>query len=245
MQDNRDRIVIIGASSGIGLETLEFANARGLSIVATYSKHKQPVVDAVKRLNIPQSSIDIIEADIRTQAGVDSLLHSSKSKYSVIKSVVNCAGGNTRRNLGDIRESDISESLAINLTGALLVSQTFGLYMKNNGGGAIVHIASTAGLRPLGRSHHYVASKGGLVAMIPALAMSLGPEVRINAVAPGTLCESDGSRVDAFKSPLMMLPSAGDIAEGVMFLLSNRAITGHVLPIDAGLTIGGRYANDA
>jgi len=135
--------------------------------------------------------------------------------------------------------------LSVNLTGAFLVSRQCIVLLRDSGG-AIVNIASTRALQSEVNTEAYAASKGGLVALTHAMAVSLGPDVRVNAVSPGwidtrmqSLQHSDPlRRVDHQQHAVGRVGQPEDIGELVAFLLSPAAgfITGQNLAADGGMS---------
>jgi len=135
--------------------------------------------------------------------------------------------------------------LGVNLEGAFLCSKA-AFHALRAAGGAIVNIASTRALQSEAHSEAYAASKGGLLALSHALAISWGPDIRVNAVSPGWIDTSsyvaDDSETlrpeDHAQHPVGRVGNVEDVADMVSFLLSHRAtfITGQNFVVDGGMT---------
>lgn len=121
------------------------------------------------------------------------------------------------------------------LTGAFLMTRAAVPLM--NEGSAIINMASTRALMSEPNTEAYAASKGGLVALTHALAISLGPAIRVNAIAPGWISGGDGLRPeDHAQHPVGRVGEPDDIAEAVLYLATAGFVTGQVLTIDGGMT---------
>jgi 3-oxoacyl-[acyl-carrier protein] reductase len=132
----------------------------------------------------------------------------------------------------------------VNLKGPYFVCRAAIPLMKENGGGAIVNVASVAGIAGSGSSIAYAASKGGLITMTKSLAKAFAPEIRVNAVCPGVILSRwlDG-REDLVEAALKITPlkrasTTGDIADVITFLACDAAMmTGQAMVVDGGRTM--------
>ena len=146
---------------------------------------------------------------------------------------------------------DFQSIYAVNVVGAYQMIKAVVPHMKKAGSGAIVNDSSLAGINSVGSSIAYVTSKAALNAMTKSLAHVLGPEIRINAVAPGpikTRWLKGGMSDEAYESlieqaetnlPLKKVASAEDVAEVLVWFLEGAPlITGEILIIDSGAHLG-------
>lgn len=163
--------------------------------------------------------------------------------------LVNGAGVTVRRMIGEMGPEDWDRVIRVNLTGAFNGIQAVLPHMRARGGGAIVNIASIAGLRiSFGGTANYSASKAGLLGLTRHAAYELAPDhIRVNAVCPGATATAFGGTMPSAESkaergrkiPLGRMCEPEDIADPILFLAGNgaRMITGVALTVDGGLLI--------
>ena len=130
-----------------------------------------------------------------------------------------------------------NRTLAVNLTGAFLMARAAVPHLRR-GRGSIVNISSTRALMSEPDSEPYAATKAGLLGLTHALAISLGPAVRANAIAPGWIVTTDMelSEEDHAQHPVGRVGRVEDIAEAVSYLAGAGFVTGEVIVIDGGMT---------
>lgn len=130
-----------------------------------------------------------------------------------------------------------NDYLSVNLTGAFLMTRAALPHLRR-AHGSVVNIASTRALMSEPDSEPYAATKAGLIGLTHALAVSLGPEVRANAIAPGWIVTGNGplSDEDHAQHPAGRVGQVADIAEAVQYLATAGFVTGEVLVIDGGMT---------
>lgn len=158
--------------------------------------------------------------------------------------VVNNAGITRDRTVARMSDEEWGAVIDVNLTGAFHIIRAASGPMVQAGGGRIVNVVSINGLRGKVGQGNYAAAKAGLIALTKTVAKELGPKgVTCNAVAPGmvltemTLALDQQFRDKALaEAALTVLPDTSDIANAVLFLLSDaaRCITGEVVKVDSG-----------
>ena len=137
--------------------------------------------------------------------------------------------------LGATSLDDWNAMIGSHLTGAFLMSRAALPLMAQ--GGAIVMMASTRALMSEGGDFPYAAAKAGMLGLTQSLAVRLGPEVRVNAIAPGWITDAEDLRPeDHAQHPVGRVGRPEDIAEAVLYLAGAGFVTGQVLPIDGGMT---------
>jgi 3-oxoacyl-[acyl-carrier protein] reductase len=165
-------------------------------------------------------------------------------RFGRIDILVNNAGTNTyHRNLADMSVADWNQVFSTNLTGAFLFTRHVLPHMRKAGKGQIINISSGAGLAPLGSSIAYAVSKAGLIHLTRCVAVALGPEVAVNAVAPGTML---GTRMTARLDPALIERTTknaalqkpverDDVAHQILAFCRSDSTTGQVLVLDSGV----------
>lgn len=239
--------VVTGASRGIGLAVAKRIVSEGGRVVITARK-PDPLKEAVLELGgacaaigIPGAADDTDHQSMAAHMAVDAF---GRLDVLVVNSAVNPA-------YGDLIDTDLGAArkvMEVNVLGAVSwTREVVGVWMSRHGG-AVVNIASVAGLRPSTGIGFYGASKAALMQVTAQLAVELGPGIRVNAVAPAVVKTRFASMLFEGKEeevaaayPLKRLGIPEDIAAAVAFLGSDDAgwMTGQTIVVDGGLTLGG------
>lgn len=239
--------LITGASRGIGLAIAQRIVAEGGRVCIT-GRNADTLAEAVDRLGGTGRALSIAGAadDAEHQ---DKAIRAVTGEFGGLDVLVNNTGINPAHGpLFEMTPSAMRRVLEVNVLAALSwVRKAYEVSFAERGG-AVVNVASLAGLRPARGIGFYGASKAALIHLTQQLATELAPTVRVNAVAPavvktrfaGPLFEGKEDSVAA-EYPLARLGEPRDIAAAVAFLGSEDAswVTGHVLTVDGGLALGG------
>ncbi len=238
--------IITGASRGIGLGIAQRLVADGAKVCITARK-PEALEDAVQALGTDNAFAVAGSGD--DAAHQDDAVAQTLEEFGRIDFLVNNTGINPV--YGPMIEMDLKAAdkiFKVNVLSALSWSQKVYRAWMGDNGGAIVNVASVAGIKPAPMIGFYGASKAMLIHMTEELAVELGPTIRVNAVAPAVvktkfaqaLYEGREDEVSA-QYPLKRLGEPSDIGAAVAFLLSDDAswITGRNLVLDGGLTLTG------
>jgi NAD(P)-dependent dehydrogenase (short-subunit alcohol dehydrogenase family) len=212
---------VTGGAQGIGKAVAELLAARGYRVAVA----------------------DVRKSDFRTdvsrEPSVRRCIARAVKRFGRLDALVNNAGL-ANPHAGPIEKLPLAEwnrRLGVNLTGAFLMAKHAAPHLRRSRG-AIVNIASTRALQSEPDTEPYAASKAGLVGLTHALALSLGPEVRVNCISPGWIAHERVRKKDHAQHPVGRVGRGEDIAELVAYLISDAAgfVTGQNFVIDGGMT---------
>jgi NAD(P)-dependent dehydrogenase (short-subunit alcohol dehydrogenase family) len=185
-------------------------------------------------------NVVLIEGDVADEQTARRAVKAT-GKFNRLDALVSNAGVMVRKPLRQLTLAEWRKVLDTNLTATFLFARAAERPLRA-AGGAIVTIASTRALMSESNTESYSASKGGLLALTHALAISLGPDVRVNCVSPGWIVTKPGEKLrrkDHQQHPVGRAGWPQDIAEMVAFLLDGKRagfITGTNVVVDGGMT---------
>jgi NAD(P)-dependent dehydrogenase (short-subunit alcohol dehydrogenase family) len=240
--------LVTGGSRGIGQETaLELVRSGARGVVIT--SRKQENVEASRAEMIAGGaagdSVLALAARADDEDSANEAVRATVDAFGACDILVNNAGTNPA--FGNLMEVDLGaldKTWSVNMRAPLLwVRAAYQAWMQDHGG-AVVNVASVAGLRPSPMMGAYNISKAGLVHMTRQLALELAPDIRVNAVAPavvrtrlaGLLLQDE--EATAAMHPLHRIGEPGDVTRLIVFLSSDASswMTGTVVPVDGGVT---------
>jgi NAD(P)-dependent dehydrogenase (short-subunit alcohol dehydrogenase family) len=234
MDESGKVVLISGGANGIGRAmALDFLG-RGMRVAVLD-------VDSEAGRELEQEGILFIEGDVSEESEVQDAVDITVNEYGGLDALVNNAGIADPYS-GPLEELSLEawqDYLDVNLTGAFLLSKHTARHLRASGG-SIINIASTRAIQSEPDTEAYSASKGGLVALTHAMAISLGDAVRVNCISPGWIHVNDDplTDIDHEQHPVGRVGVARDVASLAAFLISDEAgfITGQNLVVDGGMT---------
>jgi len=245
-----DKITIVtGASRGIGAAAgRAFAEAGARVVLAARSETDlETLAREITRMG---GKALAVPTDVTDPASVGALVERTVSTFGGLDAAFNNAGtGHQPTPLAELEVDEFDEVLAVNARGVFLAMKHEISAMQATGGGAIVNMASTAGLRGVKGIAAYVAGKHAIIGLTKTAALEYAADgVRVNAVAPGPI---DSHRLASLPAqvrdqiaevvPLGRIGDPGEVVATVAWLASDQAsfITGAAIPIDGGKTAAG------
>ncbi|GLV93656.1 MULTISPECIES: SDR family NAD(P)-dependent oxidoreductase [Streptomyces] len=231
--------LVTGSSSGIGAAVARRLSDEGMAVVVNAARS----ADAGRRLAESLPDARFVQADISDEEQVRRLLDEVAGEYGALDLLVNNAGvtrGIPHKDLEAATGEVWRTVLGVNVVGTWQTTVAAMPLLRASGAGHVVNISSVAGVRPAGSSIPYAVSKAAVNHMTRLLAAAVGPEVRVNAIAPGLV---DTPWTETFTEirervreavPLRRTGTPEDIAELVVGLHRAAYTTGEVVLADGG-----------
>jgi 3-oxoacyl-[acyl-carrier protein] reductase len=247
---SRKVALVTGGATGIGASAVLALARAGYDVAVNYSSSEKAARDTAAQAEKLGAKTLVIKCDVADEAGVRAMLKQVKERFGRLDVLINNAGTTASWKPKDLETLSLEEwdrVFAVNVRGLFQVTRAAAPMLKE-AKGCVVNTASIVGLRPGPQPLPYAASKAAVVNLTKTLAWNLGPEIRVNAVAPGWM-EGDwmkrmlkdkyedlmGKR--AKSTPLKRVVTADDVAETMMSLVEgNRFVTGEIIVIDGGFT---------
>jgi 3-oxoacyl-[acyl-carrier protein] reductase len=245
------KALITGGATGIGRSTVLALAKQGFDVAINYGSSQaaaESLANEVKKLNV---ECMLCPCDVSDDAAVKQMLEDVSGRFGRLDALVNNAGTTAEWKFRDLDSLDMAawdRVFAVNVKGTFQVTRAAVPLLKQSPNAAVVNLASIVGLRPGPQPPPYAASKAAIVNLTKTLAWNLGPEIRVNAVAPGWM-EGDwmmrmlGDNYDklmgnrAKLTPLKRCVTSDDVAEAIVNLITGmRFVTGEIVVIDGGFS---------
>lgn len=236
--------LITGAAHRVGAAIVRTLHHAGMNIALHYRSSEDEAYSLRDELEITRpNSVETFHADLLDFDGFPALLERTIAKWGRLDCLVNNASTFYPTPFGQTTAAQWDDLLGTNLRAPFFLAQAATPWLRATEG-CIVNIVDIYAERPLKDYPVYSVAKAGLVMLTKSLAQELGPQIRVNAIAPGTVLWPEHPVNDAYKSNLLArtvlgrLGSPNEIARAVLFLAQEASYTtGHILTVDGGRSV--------
>lgn len=249
--------IVTGSSRGVGRATALALARRGCRVLINYSTSRDEAEATAAEVHSLGGKAMCFAGSVADDSVCRAMVDAAVREFGRLDVLVNNAGTTRFINFPDLEavtDEDWNRIFAVNLKGPFQCARAARPHLERHGDGVIINVASVAGLTGAGSSIPYCASKAAVINLTLALARTLGPSIRVNAVAPGFIDGEwlrkglgddfeDAKDAKAKHAVLGKVCQPGDIADGILALISADLVTGHTLVVDGGHTIGPRVSH--
>lgn len=251
MNSNKPAALVTGAATGIGRSAAIALAKNGYDVVVNFSRSEDAAKITANEAEAAGARTLLYRADVSDDTRVRAMLAATEKEFGRLDVLINNAGTTVDvepKNFDDMTVEAWNRVFAVNVLGLFLVTRAATPLLKKSPNGCIVNTCSIAGLRPSAQPLPYAASKAAVANLTKTLANALGPQIRVNAVAPGwiegewmkrTLAENyEGLMTRRAKyTPLKRCCTEEDVADSMLTLiLHNRFVTGEIIIVDGGFS---------
>ncbi len=238
-------VLITGGARRVGAGVIRHLHALGANVVIHYRNSTDAAAALVAQLNAgrPHSALTVA-ADLLDISQLPALVERTIAMFGRLDILINNASTFYPTPVGHITAAHWDDLIGTNLKAPLFLSQAAAPHLRDSRG-LILNMVDIHAQRPLKSHPVYCAAKAGLVMLTRSLARELGPEIRVNAIAPGPIMWPEHGVNDALKeeiigkTALKRAGSAQDIARAVTFFATAAPyVTGQILAVDGGRSIG-------
>ncbi|MBV8477389.1 MAG: SDR family oxidoreductase [Acidobacteria bacterium] len=248
MAETRRVALITGAASGIGRATAVALGAAGFDVIVNYSRSEKAARETAALAQKKGAKTLLFACDVSDDSAVRKMLAAVEGEFGRLDALVNNAGTTTEvkpQDFEGLTAQEWDRVFAVNVRGVFQVTRA-AVPLLRKVGGSVVNTASIVGLRPGPQPLPYAASKAAVVNLTKLLALNLGPEIRVNAVAPGWVQGDWMMRMlkDKYEdllarrvrtTPLQRCVTPEDVAEVIVnLIISNRLVNGEIVVVDGG-----------
>ncbi|MBI4443418.1 MAG: SDR family oxidoreductase [Acidobacteria bacterium] len=252
MQLNGKAAIVTGSATGIGRSTTLALARRGCHVVINYTRSENEARQTMRDVQATGARALLFRGDVSDDAAVRLMVAGCEQEFGRLDVLVNAAGTThfaAPEDLEAMTDQVWHRIFNVNVHGTFQATRAAAPLLQRSGQGAVVNLASIAGLRPAGQAIPYAASKAAVVNMTVAFARILAPTVRVNAVAPGWMegrwmQAALGDKYDSLmqrraqRTPLQRVATPEDVAQTILSLIEyNDFVTGQVIVVDGGYSL--------
>jgi len=238
-------VLVTGGAKRVGAAIVRRLHREGANLVLHYRGSEREANALRSELNAARAnSVALVQADLLDLAGPAEIVRNAVNRFERLDALVNNASTFFPTPVGEMTQANWESLIGTNLRAPLFLSQAAAPHLKKTNG-AIVNITDIHAERPLKNYVIYSIAKAGLAGMTRSLARELGPEVRVNGVAPGPIVWPDDGSFDEVarqrvvsNTILRRTGDPDDIARAVYYLIAEAPyVTGQIIAVDGGRSI--------
>jgi 3-oxoacyl-[acyl-carrier protein] reductase len=243
--------LVTGAATGIGRSAAVALAKNGYDVIVNFNRSEEAATMTARECTAAGARSLVYRCDVSDDGCVRAMMAATEKEFGRLDVLINNAGTTVDiapKNFEELTVEDWNRVFNVNVLGVFLTTRAATPLLKKSPNACIVNTCSIAGLRPSAQPLPYAASKAAVANLTKTLANALGPQIRVNAVAPGwiegdwmrrTLAENyDGLMARRAKyTPLKRCCTEDDVADSMLSLiLHNRFVTGEIIIVDGGFS---------
>jgi pteridine reductase len=237
--------LVTGAAKRLGAAIARGLHAEGASVVIHFHRSAEDATQICTELNsVRTDSCSTVQADLLDAAGLGAVVAGAAERFGRLDILINNASSFYPTPLGTVTTGQWDDLIGTNLKAPLFLAQAATPYLQQHGG-LIINMIDIHAQRPLPQHPVYCVAKAGLAMLTRSLARELGPQVRVNGIAPGPVLWPAAGMANALKEEIVaktLLKRAGspeDIVRAVLFFAKDAPyVTGQILAVDGGRSVG-------
>jgi 3-oxoacyl-[acyl-carrier protein] reductase len=245
--------IVTGSATGVGRETAIALARKGCGVLVNYTRSKEDAEATYEDVRALGVKAVLVQGDVSRDEDCRAMAKAAMSAFGRIDVLVNNAGTTAfipHHDLESVKPEDFTRIMGVNLQGPFQMVRAARSALEAEGKGCVVNVSSVAGVRAIGSSIPYCASKAALNNLTIALARALAPKIRVNAVAPGFIAgrwlkNGLGDNYDVAlevqrkRTPLQRVCEPSDVADAIMsFVIGSQLVTGVIMPVEGGMLLG-------
>ena len=235
------RALVTGAGVRVGRAIAVALGRAGMRVGVHYHSSRDPAAETARAVRDAGGEAEILQADLRVRSAARALVDRAVDALGGLDLLVPSAADYARVALDDVDDAAWDGMLALNLTAPFVLAHQARSALRATKG-SIVFVTCSSATTPFRHHLPYVVSKGALRHLTQTLALELAPDVRVNAVAPGTVLpppDMSAEVVERLRSriPLAHIGTPEDVARAVVFLASSPFVTGEEILVDGGRSV--------
>jgi pteridine reductase len=241
--DLKNKVAIVtGSAHRVGRHIALALAKEGCHLMVHFHRaveEAEKTISELREIGVRASSV---QADLSKSEGIHKLFEAVDHEFGHLDIHVNSAAILNPQHLLEVQEKDWDETINLNLKGAFFCTQAAARRMKLQGEGCIINISDVIGHKPWERFPVHSISKFGVEMLTRLAAVTLAPQIRVNAVVPGLIMKPEGMEDSRWEtlakdSPLRRSGTPSELVSAVLFLLKNDYVTGEILVIDGGISL--------